>query len=155
MKKVVNSFRGYTPGELSALFSNLSKGCEKQYRMEMAGLYGELASYYAGVPGEESTTGFEGISARLQDDLDALFPPAREISTENSDRGALRALKWADKVSRIVKSQLGRFATKGSSFFRDTNIYVCEICGFLFVGDEPPEVCPVCKVPRIKMMPII
>ena len=33
-------------GELSALCSNLSKGCEKQYRPEEASLFMELAEYY-------------------------------------------------------------------------------------------------------------
>jgi Fe-S-cluster-containing hydrogenase component 2 len=27
---------------------------------------------------------------------------------------------------------------------------VCTICGFVFVGDNPPELCPVCKVPNWK-----
>ena len=24
---------------------------------------------------------------------------------------------------------------------------VCDICGFIYIGDDPPEFCPVCKVP--------
>jgi rubrerythrin len=24
--------------------------------------------------------------------------------------------------------------------------WICKICGFIYEGDEPPEVCPVCKV---------
>lgn len=24
--------------------------------------------------------------------------------------------------------------------------WVCKVCGFIFEGDEPPEICPVCKV---------
>jgi rubrerythrin len=33
----------------------------------------------------------------------------------------------------------------------NTNVYVCEICGFIYVGDTPPEICPVCKVPSLKL----
>ncbi len=25
--------------------------------------------------------------------------------------------------------------------------WVCLVCGYVHEGDEPPEVCPVCKVP--------
>lgn len=32
----------------------------------------------------------------------------------------------------------------------NTGVYVCTVCGFVFVGDAPPEQCPVCKVPSWK-----
>ena len=28
------------------------------------------------------------------------------------------------------------------------NVYVCEICGFAYVGDDAPDICPVCKAPK-------
>ena len=31
-----------------------------------------------------------------------------------------------------------------------TGVYVCSVCGFVYVGDNPPEICPVCKVPSWK-----
>ena len=33
---------------------------------------------------------------------------------------------------------------------RDTDIWVCSVCGFAYVGKEPPQLCPVCKVPAWK-----
>ena len=30
----------------------------------------------------------------------------------------------------------------------NTGVYVCTICGFVSVGDAPPELCPVCKHPK-------
>ena len=30
------------------------------------------------------------------------------------------------------------------------NTRVCTVCGFVYVGDEPPKLCPVCKVPDWK-----
>lgn len=29
-------------------------------------------------------------------------------------------------------------------------IWVCTVCGFVYVGDKAPELCPVCKVPAWK-----
>lgn len=26
--------------------------------------------------------------------------------------------------------------------------WVCKICGYVHEGDEPPEICPVCKAPK-------
>ncbi len=30
------------------------------------------------------------------------------------------------------------------------DVYVCTICGFVYIGDKLPGVCPVCKVPNWK-----
>ena len=32
----------------------------------------------------------------------------------------------------------------------NSGVWVCTICGFVYVGDALPEVCPVCKVPNRK-----
>ena len=34
--------------------------------------------------------------------------------------------------------------------FEGTGVYVCTICGFIYVGDELPAICPVCKVTNRK-----
>ena len=39
---------------------------------------------------------------------------------------------------------------EGESFLKDTQIWVCTVCGFVYVGDQAPELCPVCKVPAWK-----
>jgi rubrerythrin len=28
--------------------------------------------------------------------------------------------------------------------------FICSVCGYVFVGDVPPEACPQCKAPREK-----
>ena len=32
----------------------------------------------------------------------------------------------------------------------NTDVHVCTICGFIYIGDKLPDVCPVCKVPNQK-----
>ena len=86
--------------------------------------------------------------------LDNDFPKANAIAKELSDRGAQRALVWGEKVTRIVSSILSRYEKNGEDFLVDKNVYVCEICGFVYIGNEPPEVCPVCKVPKMKIRKI-
>ena len=53
-------------------------------------------------------------------------------------------------MSRILKSLLARYAQEGDAMLTNTGVYVCTICGFVYIGDELPAVCPVCKVPSWK-----
>ncbi len=139
--------------ELSALCSNLSKGCEKQYRPEEAGLFAQLAEYYNGKSESADTDQFEALSALIEKDLDS-YVTANSVSAVQTDRGALRALVWGEKVTRILASLLSRYEKQKDALLENTNVYVCEICGFVYVGDQPPEICPVCKVPSMKIRKI-
>ncbi len=136
--------------ELSILFSNLSKGCEKQYKMEESVLFTQLAEYYESKSEKPAMAGIDLLETMLKEDLNA-FAGAKEIAVEQGDRGAQRALVWGEKVSKIVGSLITRYQKNGNSLLENTGIHVCEICGFVYLGDEPPEVCPVCKVPRFKI----
>ncbi len=140
-------------GELSALCSNLSKGCEKQYRPEEAGLFAQLAEYYNGKSEPADTDQFEALSALIEKDLES-YVTANSVSAVQTDRGALRALVWGEKVTRILASLLSRYEKQKDALLENTNVYVCEICGFVYVGDQPPEICPVCKVPSMKIRKI-
>lgn len=140
-------------GELSALCSNLSKGCEKQYRPEEAGLFAQLAEYYNSKSGLMDTNQFEALTALIQKDLES-YATANSIYAVQADRGALRALAWGEKVTRILSSLLSRYEKQREALLENTNVYVCEICGFVYVGDKPPEICPVCKVPSMKIRKI-
>lgn len=140
-------------GELSALCSNLSKGCEKQYRVEEAGLFAELAKYYNSKSEPKETNQFETLNALIQKDIDS-YATANSVSAAQADRGALRALVWGEKVTRILSSLLSRYEKQKDALLENTNVYVCEICGFIYIGDEPPEICPVCKVPSMKIRKI-
>ena len=34
--------------------------------------------------------------------------------------------------------------------FENTSIWVCSVCGFIYLGENAPDICPVCKVPDWK-----
>ena len=140
-----------SPAELSVLCSNLSKGCEKQYRLEEAGLFSQLADYFTTQSRPADSIDFEDLAEQLRHDIDDQYPKASAVAKETEDRGALRALVWSEKVSRIESSLLNRFSQQQDALLDQTNLYVCEICGFVFVGDDPPAICPICKVPSLKI----
>lgn len=136
--------------EMSALCSNLARGCEKQYMPEESALFAELAAYYKAASAPAPSPSFEHLLALIQQDLDSGLPAAEAAASGSKDRGALRALTWNGKVTRILQSLLARYIKEGEAMLEHTGVYVCTICGFIFVGDAPPALCPVCKVPNWK-----
>lgn len=136
--------------ECSALCTNFAKGCEKQYKQEEAALFLELAEWFKKAAPVADAPDYGRLLELIEKDLAAGFPDAGSAASGAGDRGALRALVWSEKVTRILKSLLGRHKKEGEALTEKTDVYVCTICGFIYVGDAPPEVCPVCKVPNWK-----
>jgi len=147
--------RELSVGELAALCSNLAKGCEKQYRAEEAELFSKLAAYYESRIPKEDFKDFSSLIALIEQELISEYPAAKDTAAANQDRGSLRALTWGEKVSRILVSLLGKYEKTGDAMLEGTNVYVCEICGFVYIGNEPPEICPICKVPSLKISMIV
>ncbi|MFY9273301.1 MAG: rubredoxin, partial [Thermacetogeniaceae bacterium] len=144
--KPPKSVKEMAPLEISALCSNLARGCEKQYKPEEAALFNELAEYFKIAASPVNDPDFDQLLALIEKDLKEGFPNAKAAATIAKDRGALRALTWSEKVTRILKSHLSRYQKEGEAMLENTGIHVCTICGFVYIGDKLPEVCPVCKV---------
>ncbi len=146
-----NALRKLSIEEMSALCSNLSKGCEKQYRNEEADLFNQLSEYFKNNGDFSNDASFSDLSNFIQKDIDTNYKNAKNVVTKSGDRGALRALVWGEKVTKILSSVINRYDKKKNALLENTNIYVCEICGFVYIGDEAPKICPVCKVPNMKI----
>lgn len=143
--------RELTTGELAALCSNLARGCEKQYLAEESALFTQLADFLGARTSTVLESDTAALLALIQQDLGNGFAAANAAASDRRDRGALRALVWSEKVTRILNALLARYEAEGEGFLTSANVYVCEICGFVYVGDAPPELCPVCKVPSWKI----
>lgn len=139
-----------SPLEASALCSNLARGCEKQYLAEEAALFTQLADFFETASAPAKAPDWAGIADLVEQDLAQTLPAASSAASQAGDRGALRALVWSEKVTRIHKSLLTRYRQEGEAMLKNTGVYVCTICGFIYVGDNPPALCPVCKVPGWK-----
>ena len=136
-------------GQLAAICSNLARGCEKQYKPEEAGLFTQLADYFESVTPAVTDATVEKVAQLLQEDIDS-YPGVRAVADENHDRGAARICVWGEKVTRMLSSLVNRYLKEGEAMLADTQIWVCTVCGFVYIGEEPPELCPVCKVPPYK-----
>ena len=139
-----------SPLEISALCSNLARGCEKQYKSEEAVLFNDLAGHFKKASAPAKAPDFGQLIALIEKDLEEGFPNANVVASDAKDRGALRALVWSEKVTRILKSLLTRYQKEGDAMLENTGVYVCTICGFVYIGETPPDICPVCKVPNWK-----
>lgn len=136
-------------GQLAALCSNLARGCEKQYLEEEAAAFRELADCFtAAVPAVQDAT-VEHLAAMLQQDLEN-YPGVRAAADADGDRGAARICVWGEKVTRMLSSLVNRYLNEGEAMLADTEIWICTVCGFVYLGETPPELCPVCKVPAWK-----
>lgn len=142
--------QAFSPLEYAALCTNLARGCEKQYKPEEAGLFRELAVFFKETAPKETDTGCDRLLLQIEEDIREGFPNANAAASENADRGALRALVWSEKVTRIQKSLLSRYMDEGDAMAQDKDVYVCTICGFVYIGNDLPDVCPICKVPNWK-----
>ena len=136
-------------GQLAALCSNLARGCEKQYKQEEADLFKQLADYFTAVVPTVNDASVEKLAKELQTDANN-YAAVRATADANADRGAARVCVWGEKVTRMLSSLVNRYLNEGEAMLKDTNIWVCTTCGFVYIGDTPPELCPVCKVPDWK-----
>ena len=138
-----------SPGALSILCSNLARGCEKQYKEEEAALFREIADWFAAAAPAAQETGVDALASRMGEDL-AAYPALNAAAVQAGDRGTQRICVWGEKVTAILKTLVERYRREGEAMLRDTDIWVCSVCGFAYVGKEPPRLCPVCKVPAWK-----
>ena len=136
--------------ETAALCTSLAKGCEKQDQPDQAAAFRKLAAWFETREKAAPDPSFERILELIGTDLDGNYPAADAAARQNGDRGALRSLTWSEKVTRILRSLLERYAREGDAMLESTGVYVCTICGFVYVGNDLPQVCPVCKVPNRK-----
>lgn len=138
------------PGELAALCSNLARGCEKQYKTEEAALFAQIAECFSAHTPPESIATIDHLAKLVQGDLSDGYPELNAKARAAADRGTQRICTWGQKVTAIQSSLLSRWQKEGPAMLENTHVWVCTVCGFIYVGDEPPALCPVCKVPPWK-----
>ncbi len=152
IEEVDDDLRELSNYEISLIFSNLARGCEKQYLEEEKDLFRELSKYYEGLE-EDKTGSLDDVINMVNSDINS-FSKAMEVFSKYDDRGAKRVVNWANKSTNIMKVVIDTYKEKGIDYIKNTKIWVCDICGFVYIGDNPPKVCPVCKVPSLKILEV-
>lgn len=150
VKPIKNDMQKLSFRQMSVLCSNLARGSEKQYKQEESELFKKLADYYSSISEDEPNASIDVLKELLAGDMDNLYVNARSTGEKDKDRGALRVCTWGEKVTNIQKSLLEQYNKYGDAIFENKEVWVCSICGFIYIGDNPPALCPVCKVPEWK-----
>jgi rubrerythrin len=155
----VEKLKELTAAEISVICSSLARGCEKQRLNSEMEAFKKIAAYYKSKAVVEKGKTLDDAAKMLDSDISMWYPAANNAAKAGSpqggeDRGALRSLVWSEKVSLMAKSLLERFAKEGEAMLESTRIYVCEICGFIYLGGKLPDICPVCKAPNFKLIEV-
>lgn len=147
-----DDLRQLSNSEIAYICSNLAKSCEKQYLEEEQNLFQQLSDYYEKYV-DAKDGNLDDLLKLVNKDIEE-FNEAVNIANKLDDRGAKRIITWANKSTNIVKAILTNYKEKGMDYIKNTKIWVCDICGFVYIGDESPQICPVCKVPSLKIMEV-
>ena len=152
IEEVDDDLRELSNYEISLICSNLAKASEKQYLEEEKDLFRELSRHYEEL--ESAKTGsLDDVIDMVSSDINS-FSKAMEVFSKYDDRGAKRVVNWASKSTNIMKVVIDTYKEKGIDYIKNNKIWVCDICGFIYVGDNPPKVCPVCRVPSVKILEV-
>ena len=136
--------------EMSIICSNLARGCEKQYLPQQAEDFRKLATFFRSKAEPAQEPSVKKLLELIENDLSVGYPYGNAVSADKPDRGALRCQVWSEKVTRMLDSLLKRYEAEGDKMLANTGVWVCTVCGFVYLGDVAPELCPVCKVPSWK-----
>ena len=147
-----DDLRQLSNSEIAYICSNLAKSCEKQYLEEEQNLFQQLSDYYEKYV-DAKDGNLDDLLKLVNKDIEE-FNEAMNIANKLDDRGAKRIITWANKSTNIVKVILTNYKEKVMDYIKNTKIWVCDICGFVYIGDESPQICPVCKVPSLKIMEV-
>lgn len=138
--------------EIAYICSNLAKACEKQYLEEEQKLFTELSKHYLNKEQDLEGT-LENVQDKVNEDIKE-FEKAMDIADKYQDKGAKRVITWSAKATNMMNVIISNYKEKGLDYLKNTKIWVCDICGFIYVGDIPPKVCPICKVPSFKILEV-
>ena len=146
-----NDLRELSNDEIAYICSNLAKACDKQYLEEEKGLYLELFEYFKSK--DINNGSINNLVEMFNNDAN-LLNDAFNIVNNYDDSGAKRVLTWATKTNNIINSIIKNYSVKGIEYIKNNKTWVCDIWGFVFIGDVPPQVCPICKVPNFKILEV-
>jgi len=78
---------------------------------------------------------------------------ALKITEEQGEKQAVRSFRWAleaEKIHAELYKETLKSAEKGKDFQIKGKVWIYPVCGHTYIGEEPPEKCPVCGAPREK-----
>jgi len=79
-------------------------------------------------------------------EIEEMYPAYKEVAQLQGEKSAVRTTDWAlqaEKTHAEMYKEAKARAQKGEDIEAQT-IWICDVCGYTEVGENVPEVCPVC-----------
>jgi len=112
--------------------------------------YNEDYKALAGTPaGPGDTSKNLGLAVTGEEyEVNEMYPAYMEVAGYQGEKTVEVSFRWAYEAEKI-HSQLYKEAKSYVDQNRDWplkgKVWICPICGHTYVGDEPPEKCPICN----------
>ncbi len=99
---------------------------------------------------ENLETAISGETFEVED----MYPAYLQLAKYFEEKGAEMSFHYAISAEKIHAKMYGEAKEKASKDedIEEKDIYICPVCGYTYMGDEPPEHCPVCGVSREKFV---
>lgn len=79
-------------------------------------------------------------------EFESMYPPMIEAAKAESNAQAERTFTYANEVEKIHAALYSKAMEKMGDL-EETDIYVCNVCGYTVEGEAPDE-CPVCQAKK-------
>jgi rubrerythrin len=150
-------------GVLSLIFSNFEQVARKQRRLNQERIFSALsrsleiqaqrmgAEHDGAASIDRFLDDFQGV---LEEDINKNYEECAVTAEQLGVRGSQRAIIWGKKVTTIQNSLIKKYKTTPNFLPEGQKIHMCEACGFVMIGEVPPQICPVCKAPAGRFVSI-
>jgi len=99
---------------------------------------------------ENLATAIGGETFEVED----MYPAYLAIAKHFGEKGAEMSFHYAISAEKIHAKLYDEAKEKASQNedIEEKDIYICPVCGYTYIGDGPPENCPVCGLPSEKFV---
>jgi rubrerythrin len=115
--------------------------------------FNEDAKVVAGAPiGPGSTSKNLDLAIKGEEfEVSEMYPVYLEIARHQGEREAELSFSYAYKAEQVhaqLYKEAKGYVDKGQDWPLDGKVWICPVCGYTYVGVEPPQKCPICGVPK-------
>ncbi len=80
-------------------------------------------------------------------EIKEMYPAYIELAKFQGEKAAELSFRWAleaEKIHAELFRKAKEYVDRGEDFPIDGYIWICPVCGFTYIGKEPPKKCPIC-----------
>ncbi len=87
-------------------------------------------------------------------EVEDMYPAYLAVAKYFGEKGAEMSFNFAIEAEKIHAKMYGEAKEKAerNEDIEGKGIYICPVCGYTYMGDDPPEKCPVCGAPNNKFV---